>query len=253
MSKLLKYHFRHNAVLLLGTLALLLLLQISVLLFVPRGEMAQAYGLAVSLMAYVGACIVAVVACIKSFYMSLRSPSRRLLPLKPVTFIFSSVLFGLICIFIVEFIAFAEGALVKRVLTGGILHDAIVPFRAEDFLAGGVIGLWSSAFYSLTVFLFLAYLFSFRFKGRVAAGILGLILLQNTAAYLETKLFKEQSQEAVQFFSVKLFESDSAGRVAVPVYYPLGSWFTGPFLLELAIAAVMFGVTLWLMKHKVEN
>ncbi|WP_058303068.1 hypothetical protein [Gorillibacterium timonense] len=253
MSKLLKYQFRQNATSLLGALSILILIQLSLLLYTPGGEQAKAYTIMISVISYAAVCILIFVECIRGFYQSLKLPSRRLLPLGPLAYMAASLIYGLISQSVLGLIALAQAALIKHRLPHHLLHDAIASFGIGDYLAAAITGLWMFVFYCMVAYFLVTFLFSFRFKGKIPVVIIAFTLLQNVPSLIEQELFHTPVTKMTQYFSFKLYESDGAGSLTVPVNFPLKEWFMGPVLFELAIVLVLLGVTLWLMKHKVEN
>ncbi|WP_438431560.1 hypothetical protein [Gorillibacterium sp. sgz500922] len=263
MIKLLKYDVKRTAGALLAALAVLVIVEICasfIWSFQPPVDPADTSSLKtagvipliVSLTAYGAACVYVYVQSIKSFVINLRSVSRRLLPLKPLAFVLSPILYCTAGFAVIGLLALMHIAII-RALPQNPLHSLLIPFRLQDGIATWLIGVWTTLVMLLGIFLLIALLMSFRFRGRVFVGIVLFTLFENTISMLEAKWFPEVRSEFSSFLNIKLYESDNTGRLAVPTAIPFGEWASGQFLFELAVAAAVLVATVWVIKHKLES
>ncbi|MGF7048242.1 flagellar biosynthesis protein FlhB [Paenibacillus sp. DS2015] len=94
MMNLLKYDFKRNGTKLLGIFAVLLLLQISLMLFVKYVEIK----LTLSILAYVIAGVMLFTTTIRTYSYNLKAYHRKLLPVHTLKSILSPILMGCICL-----------------------------------------------------------------------------------------------------------------------------------------------------------
>ncbi|MEO3946442.1 hypothetical protein [Gorillibacterium sp. CAU 1737] len=255
MRMLLYYQLKQRRNHLLGVLGILVLLELYLLFFPPVRQITEAGVIMLSGTGYIGAFIVFSVESIRSFFQSLKLPSRRLLPLRPVSHVLAALIYGLLGFAVIALLALLHGILLKQAFPRHLLAKLVDPVSFQDFLAGLAIGTWAFLFSVISIYLLIAFIYSFHFKYRVLVAIVGYNLLLTGISRLEEYLFQVEDggSEIFRMLSIRWGESADMSGVNVSGPSSITHWLSGALLYEIAFGVLFIVATLWLMKNKVER
>lgn len=246
MMKLLKYDWKRNSTTLLGAFAILLIVQIAITVAGSVRDWELGIKLGLSMLAYGSVSVLMVVIACKTFDFNIKAYHRRLLPVRSVWGIVSSLILA------------CASLLALGLLMG--LHmwyywnSAGVPLENIDFSEFPVlhmIGLallmaWKFIYLMITIFFSITVARSITKKGSVWIGILVFFVLQNVLGWLSHVLFGEEAAWVGPLATISFDQTDiavSAGQYSL-------AW--GSLAFEVIIAGLILYATVYLIDRKVE-
>ncbi|AOZ93825.1 hypothetical protein [Paenibacillus crassostreae] len=238
MMKLLKYDFKRNAALILGVTVVLILAQLSMLLFMNDVERRMGLGI----FAYIIAGVILFITPIRTFKYNLQSYHRKLLPVHTLKTIFSPIIMGTLSLVVLCFIVVIHAFIYLYAQDGlQIVWDQISKYPS-DIILSLLSMLWIILSLFITIFLAITIAASIRIKGSFWIGIVCFFLIVNAISWINTKLFDGYE---VGLFGI--FASDTSSN---SVYY--SGEFIGSMVFELLCSVVFVYIMMKLIDRKVE-
>lgn len=245
MMTLLKYDFRRNWSTLLAGLAILIIVQVGLSLF-----MSETTGVLIGIMGYVGVGIAIYVKMIKTYWSNIRSYNRRLVPVTGLSHFLSPLLFGTLCWLGLMAVATIHYLIYSTMSTGINVASYI---NASGIQASDIISLllfiwWVALFSIVIIFLSISIGGSFRFKTEPWVSIVAFFVLFNLISWLENVIF------AGRFNPNELFkfteESTGIAITSNGIMWSNGRWASITF--EIIVAVILVGIAVYLNNKKVE-
>lgn len=248
MMKLLKYDFKRNGARLLGIGAVLILVQLSIMLFVNRIEIQ----LVLSALAYVIAGVILFTTIIRTYSYNLKAYHRKLLPVHTLKSILSPIIMGGICMLILSLVFTIHG--IVFLSTQGNLETIkeLIRMYPTDTIMSVLSIFWMFVHVLIAIFLAVTIATSIRSKGSFWIGIVAFFLIVNGLSWIEDRLFGDSDWGMLRIISS---ESNSvvdgiSTKVNSPVYF---SWhFIGTFVFELVCSVAFLYIMVKLIDRKVE-
>lgn len=249
MMKLLKYDFRRNGARLLGIGVVLILVQLSIMLFINNIKIQIVLGT----LAYVIAGVILFTTIIRTYSYNLKAYHRKLLPVHTLQSILSPIIMGGIGMLILSLIFTIHGFLFLSTL--GHLEEVKELFRMypTDTIMSVLSMFWMFVHVLIAIFLAVTIATSIRSKGSFWIGIVAFFLILNGLAWIENRLFGDSEWG---MFRILVGESDtvvngiSTKVNSSPVYF---SWeFIGTFVFELGCSLAFLYIMVKLIDRKVE-
>ncbi|GGG04187.1 hypothetical protein [Paenibacillus aceti] len=249
MMRLLKYDWKKNGTMLLSTAVILILTEAALLIAGYSRGWDEAFIVAMSIMLYVFASMLAVIMSYKTFHSNIKSYSRRLLPVRTVWSVLSPMALGILILVGLLIIICLHILIFSWLYSEPNVSELLKYFFTTE-LAIVIFQLFFAYMYSyMAVALSIAIACTFR-KWRVWIGILSFILIQNVISWLIFKLFDSGLGKS-SFLNVGVTSHfDINGEVFIPPDVTIINW--GETLVELAIAGLMLGATVLLLNRRVE-
>ncbi|MNI34987.1 hypothetical protein D3C73_889970 [compost metagenome] len=252
MMKLLKYDFKRHSNTLLGSLVVLIIIQAALSIIGTVKSWDPGVVIALSIFLYgIVFVFISWLAC-KNYDTSIKSYARRLLPVRPVWTVISSLVLSWIAI-LVLFMIFAIHIYVYwqyGSVPSEITND-LSGIRAVDAISGVAASFWLYSLWIITIFLAITIGAAVSIRGKLGAwvGILAYFILQNVWSWLE-EIFFGSLANIDRFGAFTIVEgTDYVDAAFGPGVLEL-TW--GPFIFELVIMALMvWGITL-LHRKKLE-
>ena len=249
MMKLLKYDFKRNGAKLLGIGAVLILAQISMMLFIENTEIT----LVLSALAYVIAGVILFTTTIRTYSYNIKAYHRKLLPVHTLKSILSPIIMGGICMLILSLVFTIHGFVFLSIQ--GELEAIKELFRMypTDTIMSVLSVFWMVVHVLIVIFLAVTISTSIRSKGSFWIGIVAFFLIVNGLAWIENRLFGDSEWG---MFRILVGESDTVANGistkvnSSPVYF---SWeFIGTFVFELGCSLAFLYIMVKLIDRKVE-
>lgn len=186
MMTLLKYDFRRNWNTLLAGLAVLIIVQIGLALF-----MSDISGSVIGIMAYVGVGVSIYVKMIKTYWSNIRSYNRRLLPVTGLSHVLSPIIFGTLCGLGLLVVATIHYFIFSATHTGINFADYINDsgIHVSEIVSLLLFSWWVALFMTIIIFLSISIGGSFRFKTGPWISIVAFFVLTNLISWLENIIF----------------------------------------------------------------
>lgn len=245
MMTLLKYDFRRNWNTLLAGLAVLIIVQIGLSLFVSDIS-ASAIGVIV----YVGAGVALYVKMIKTYWSNIRSYNRRLVPVTGLSHVLSPIIFGTLCGLGLLAVATIHYFIFSTTHTGinfaGFINDSGI--HASEIVSLLLFSWWVALFITIIIFLSISIGGSFRFKTGPWISIVAFFVLTNLITWLENIIFSGR------FNPNELFQV-TEGNTGISVTSNRILWSDGTWasiIFEIIVAVILVGVAVYLNNRKVE-
>lgn len=247
MLKLLKYDWKRNASAVLGLMAILLITQILLNTVGFMNNWNNVLVLILSMLAYGLVIAILLVIVSKTFDRNLKLYNRRLLPVRSVWSILSSLIEALISMIVLMAVVILHIWIFWNM--GGLgsifnLSDTTTSDYVLTLLAAG----WKFIFLFLSIFLAIVVARSTRKQWGVWVGILFFFILHNVIQWLEYNLFRAGDAWVGSFFSITVERGEATTMInnetlLVPI---------GPFLFELLLAGLFVYAMIYLIDRKVE-
>ncbi|MGG1877852.1 hypothetical protein ABDI30_09810 [Paenibacillus cisolokensis] len=242
MMRLLKYDWKRNSTTVLGTLAVLIIIQTAIMVTGMIRGWDPIVMLVSSLMGYSSIGVLLIVLVVRTFDYNIRSYQRRLLPLRSVWTILSPLFMGVLGMI----------ALAILVLTHLWLHFYFLGFQQlgvelgllfqdANFLLGIWRLIWGFSYIILSIFFATAVARTIPRKSGVWVGILVFVLLHNMIDWVGRGLLGQGYWTESEITETGL--SITMG--------PLGQSM-GKTIYEMVVAALLLFATAYLIDRKVE-
>ncbi|WP_440116924.1 hypothetical protein [Paenibacillus sp. QZ-Y1] len=245
MMTLLKYDFRRNWNTLLAGLAILIIVQMGLALF-----MSETTGLVIGIMGYVGVGVAIYVKMIKTYTSNIRSYNRRLLPVTGLSHVLSPLIFGALCglglviIFTIHAYIYISMKLRMNMAT----NIDFSGLHVSDYISLLLFSGWIIVFMTVIIFLSITIAGSFRWRTGPWIGIVAFFVLINLISWLENVIL------AGRFSPNELFQfTDGTTGVSITangVLWSDGMW--GSTVFEIIVAVILVWATIYLNNKKVE-
>ncbi|SFE09362.1 hypothetical protein SAMN04487969_10112 [Paenibacillus algorifonticola] len=246
MINLLKYDWKRNANLIMGSAAALIIFQVAISFFGVTRNWPSALPLTFMFMGYCFAALMLIIFSFKTFSHNLKSYGRRLLPVASwktiaspllLQFVLSAGLSGLVLLHIWLF----------KWLSPSASLDALVPPTLKTGVLFFILIFWMVLFLMLLLYFSITVgnLFNKKLMPWVAIAVF--VLLQFVISYAEKFLFNDDLFGAVDSelssSSMSIFMS-STGDISV------GNW--GVMAFEIVIGAILVNIMLYLLNKKLD-
>lgn len=246
MMTLLKYDFRRSWNTLLAGLAILIIVQLGLMIFVSSGITANVLGI----MAYVGAGAAIYVKMIKTYAANIRSYNRRLIPVTGMSHVLSPIIFGTLCglgLLLLGFVHICLYATMKLKLSLPVFFD-VTNLSIAELMSTLLFTGWIVLFMTIMIFFSISVAGTFRWKTGPWIGIVTFIVLINLLSWLENVIFsgKFSPNDLFQFTE----ESTGISFSANGVIWADGRW--GTTVFEMALAALLVWGIIYMNTKKVE-
>ena len=249
MMKLLKYDFKRNGARILGIGAVLILVQLSIMLFINSIEIQ----LVLSTLAYVIAGVILFTTIIRTYSYNLKAYHRKLLPVHTLKSILSPIIMGVICMLILC-LAFTIHGIVFLSYQGE-LESVKELFRTypTDTIMSVLSLFWMFVHVLIAIFLAITIATSIRSKGSFWIGIVAFFRIVNGIAWIENRLFGNSDWGIVRILSDE--SHTVVNGISPNVNYSFGYFsgeFIGTFIFELVCSIAFLYVMVKLIDRKVE-
>ncbi|MWV46979.1 hypothetical protein GRF59_25535 [Paenibacillus sp. HJL G12] len=246
MIKLLKYDLRRNATLLLGVTAVLILCEL-VLLW-SRAALDVKIGF--SVIFFIGAVVIFAINNLRVFDYNIHSISRRLLPVRTLSYVWASLIYGVMNTFVLVLIGAGTALYFGNHIDTFALREVLhLPAYAWTEIVLELIFTLIYGFLAFYVIIALAR--SITRKGVFWVGLLLFLVLSNVIGWIENLLFHQDSDP---FFSLVTFHVEIKNGVVE--HGPVSantSWNTlGAFMFEALLCVVFLFVIKWCVEKKIE-
>lgn len=250
MIKLLKYDWKRNATTLLGAAFILLVLELASELFITDKHLA----IVLQVIGYVGVFVVIVITTVKTYGQNIASYSRRLLPVHPVTYIFSPMILGLLSALGLGLIFLLHNRI--REQRGDLsLVDLVQALPDSDkYLNWGAVtstaigSLWTMFVLMLVLFAAVTIGRSFRVKGQPWIIIISYLILENGFGYIQSALGLHEFPMLVNSAN-RMAYSDSSS-VHYVIFGQAQVW--GSFIYDVVFSILMIVLMVVLINRRVE-
>ncbi|GIP01319.1 MULTISPECIES: hypothetical protein [Paenibacillus] len=247
MMKLFKYDWKRNSTTLLGAFAILLIVQIAITVTGSIKDWELGVKLALSMLAYGSVSVLLLVVTGKNFGYNIKAYHRRLLPVRSVWNVVSSLL--LACVSLL-----ALGILMALHLwyywsSAGIwenINFADVP--VSYYVGFALLMVWKFIYLMIAIFFAITVSRSITKKGSTWIGILVFFVLQYVLGWLSQVLFGDEAAWVGPMANISFFEKEADITVST-MQYTL-AW--GGLAFEVIMAALILYATVYLIDRKVE-
>ncbi|KKO51375.1 hypothetical protein [Paenibacillus sp. DMB20] len=247
MIKLLKYDWKRNASPVMGIIAVLLIIQISITTVGTMRNWEIGVMLVLSMLAYSAVSMTLFVMVCRTFDQNIKAYNRRLLPVRPINSIFSSLiqsfisLLGVMLLVAVHlwiYVNMEDGD--RFIVWGGL--------TTEGMVATGLAAVWKFTFIIIVIFFCITVSRAVRVKGNIWIGIILFFVITNATSWLESKLDMAGNIWVSPMFTVYIKEGGSTASVMNDtIQIP---WM--PVVLELLLAAGFIYGMVKLIDRKIE-
>ncbi|WP_136608511.1 hypothetical protein [Paenibacillus dokdonensis] len=246
MIKLLKYDLRRNANLLLGLTVVLIIGELVLLWSRANLEIK----LVLTVFFFIAAAVIFAISSLKVFDYNIKSVSRRLLPVHAFSYVWASLLYGLINTLVLTLIgigtAFYFFAKFDTSLIGDIFRIP-VPVMAGIVLEYILVLVYGY----FTIYVTIALARSITRKGVFWVGLIIFLIITNVTGWLENLLFNRDSS---QIFSLVTFHAEVSNGVLshdmANSSVNLNS--IGTLIFEVLLCAVYLLVMKWCVEKRIE-
>ncbi|UPK45090.1 hypothetical protein [Paenibacillus pabuli] len=247
MMTLLKYDFRRNWNTLLAGLAVLIIVQIGLAMF-----MSDITGSLIGIMAYVGVGVAIYVKMIKTYWSNIRSYNRRLVPVTGLSHVLSPIIFGTLCglglvaVATIHYFIFSATHTDINVNFVGFINDSGI--HVSEILTLLLFSWWMALFMTIIIFLSISIGGSFRFKTGPWISIVAFFVLTNLISWLENMIFSGRfnPNELFQITEKSSGFSITSNRIMGSD----GTWTN--IIFEIIVAVILVGIAVYLNNKKVE-
>ncbi|MCV4235813.1 hypothetical protein OHJ21_32080 [Virgibacillus sp. LDC1] len=247
MMRLLKYDWKRNSTTLLGAFAILLIVQIAITVTgsIRDWELGVMFGL--SMLAYGSVGVLLLVVAGKNFGYNIKAYHRRLLPVRSVWNVASSLILACVSLLVLGILMAVH--LWYYWSSAGIwgnINLADVPVSYYVGLA--LLMVWKFIYLMIAIFFAITVASSITKKGSTWIGILVFFVLQYVLGWLSQVLFGEEAAWVGPMASISFYEKEADITVST-VQYTL-AW--GALAFEVVLAALILYATVYLIDRKVE-
>ena len=199
MMTLLKYDFKRNGSRLLGVMAVLILVQISIMLFIDNNMILTG----LTIFAYIIAGVILFITPIQTFSYNLKAYHRKLLPVYTLKSILSPMVMCGVCLLVLSLMAGIHGYvyLSNYGAIDGIMEQIkVYPLETVMTLFSAV---WMIINILITIFLSITIAASIRMKGSTWIGIAFFFLIVNGLSWIESWFTTESDWGIFQAFALQ--------------------------------------------------
>ncbi|MEJ9220451.1 hypothetical protein P4H46_19990 [Paenibacillus glucanolyticus] len=247
MMKLLKYDWKRNSTTLLGAFAILLIVQIAITVAGSIRDWELGIMLGLSMLAYGSVSVLLVVVASKTFDFNIKAYHRRLLPVRSVWSVASSLIMACVSLLVLGILAALH--------MWYYWNSAGIPLQdihLSEFPITYAIGLalmmaWKLIYLMITIFFSITVGRSITKKGSVWIGILVFFALQNILGWLSHVIFGEKVAWVGPMATIS-FGNETDFAVSAGEYTL--AW--GALAFEVVLAALILYATVYLIDRKVE-
>jgi len=247
MMRVLKYDWKRNSTTLLGAFAILLIVQIGITVFGTMRNWEFGVMIVLSMLAYASMSVLLLVVTGKTFGYNIKAYHRRLLPVRSVWTVTSSLILACANLLVLGVI------MALHIWYYGNAAD--IPWNAIHFADSSLmyyVGLlvlmgWKFIYVMITIFFSIAVASSITRKGGVWVGILVFFILQNVLGWLSEFLFGDDTAFSGSIASFSVID-DTGITISQGQY----AWVWGVFAFEVVVAALILYATVYLIDRKVE-
>lgn len=247
MMRVLKYDWKRNSTTLLGAFAILLLVQIGITVLGNVRNWDLSVMIVLSMLAYASMGVLLLVVTSKTFGYNIKAYHRRLLPIRSVWTVASSLVLACANLLVLGILMFLHSWYYGNAL--GIPWNDIHFSDSSPMYYVGLLMLmgWKFIYVMITIFFSIAVASSITRKGGVWVGILVFFILQNVLGWLSEFLFGDDTafSGSIASFSVN---GDTGFTISQGQY----AWVWGTFAFEVVVAALILYATVYLIDRKVE-
>jgi hypothetical protein len=245
MMTLLKYDFRRNWNTLLAGLAVLIIVQIGLAMF-----MSDITGSLIGVMAYVGVGVSIYVKMIKTYWSNIRSYNRRLVPVTGLSHVLSPLIFGTLCELGVMVVATIHYFIFSATHTDMNLASAInmSGIHVSEVISLVLFVWWAVLFISVIIFLSISIGGSFRFKTGPWISIIAFFVLTNLISWLENIIFSGRFNPNELFQVTE--KSTGISIMSNRILWSQGTWWS--VIFEIIVAVILVAAAVYLNNKKVE-
>jgi hypothetical protein len=249
MIKLLKYDFKRNAMMIIGVMAILILAQVTMMLFISNNEVETV----LSILVYIIAGVILFITPIRTFAYNLKAYHRKLLPVHTWKSILSPMIMGGLSLLILSLLAGIHGYAYLSIYGDiQIILDYISMYPLDTIMTIFT-AIWIIIHIMITIFLSITIAASIRMKGSTWIGILSFFLIVNGLSWIESRFTGDSNGQPFQFFSL---QTDSIGNgISTTTNFNsmyLSGNFIGTFIFELVCSIAFLYIMVKLIDRKVE-
>ncbi|EHB54268.1 MULTISPECIES: hypothetical protein [Paenibacillus] len=247
MMRLLKYDWKRNATTLLGALAVLLIVQVLITVTGSIRHWEPGIMMILSMLAYGSASVLLLVVTCKNFASNIKAYHRRLLPVRSVWSIASSLFLACATLLVLSILMLAHAWLYWRMsgLPWEALHLSELPIWY--YVANALLAAWQFIFLMITIFFAITVSRSVTKKGSVWIGILVFFVLHYLLGWMNHLLFGTEDLWIGPAATIQ-FGNETSVNISPGEY--VFAW--GGLAFELVIAALIVYATAYLIDRKVE-
>ncbi|WP_422658487.1 hypothetical protein ACK8P5_22905 [Paenibacillus sp. EC2-1] len=247
MMKLLKYDWKRNSNVILGLMTVLL---ISETLFTSIGY-TRGWELwllvLLSMLAYgIVSTILLVIIC-RTFDQNIKLYNRRLLPIRSIWTIVSSLIQAWISTVIVMILVIIHLWIFWNIGSLGKIIN-LPRLITSDYVLMALGGGWKYTFVMITIFFSIVVARAIRKQWGLWFSIVLFFIIQNVIQWMEYKIFTSDSGWVGQTFSIRIEE----GGTGTPITNETFQIPWGPFIFEILLAGVLIYAMVKLIDRKVE-
>lgn len=245
MMTLLKYDFRRNWNTLLAGLAVLIIVQIGLAMF-----MSDISSSLIGVMAYVGVGVSIYVKMIKTYWSNIRSYNRRLVPVTGLSHVLSPLIFGTLCGLGVMVVAVIHYFIFSATHTDMNLASAInmSGIHVSEIISLLLFVWWAVLFITVIIFLSISIGGSFRFKTGPWISIIAFFVLTNLISWLENIIFSGRFNPNELFQVTE--KSTGISITSNRILWSQGTWWS--VIFEIIVAVILVAAAVYLNNKKVE-
>ncbi|GIO33911.1 MULTISPECIES: hypothetical protein [Paenibacillus] len=246
MIKLLKYDLRRNANLLLAVCAVLILCELAMILSPAMPEVK----IAVIIVANLAAAVIFMINNLRVFDYNIKSVSRRLLPVNTLSYVWASLIYGILNTLSLIVIGGGAGLYFFRRYDMLILGNAL-QLPAYVWLGLALEAVFTTVYGFLLFYVVIALARSITKKGAFWVGLLLFLVLSAAVDWLENLMFREDSTQA---FKVATFHYESSTGIIArdPLTAAEGWRWFGSFGFELLLSIAFLFVIKWCVEKRIE-
>lgn len=246
MMKLLKYDLRRNANLLLAVCAVLILCELALILSPAMLEVK----LGVIIVANFAAAVIFMINNLRVFDYNIKSVSRRLLPVNTLSYVWASLVYGILNTLALIVIAGGAGLYFLGRLDASFWGDA---FKLPLYVWIGLAleAVFTTVYGFLMFYVVIALARSITKKGAFWVGLLLFLVLSAVMDWLENLLF---GQDSTQPFNMVTFHFESTtGTITHDSLTAVAGWrWFGSFGFELLLSIAFLFVIKWCVEKRIE-
>lgn len=247
MMRLLKYDWKRNANSILGLMTILLIIEILLMSIGLMRGWELSLVMALSMVSYgIVNTIMLVIVC-RTFDQNIKLYNRRLLPIRPIWTITSSLIQAWISILVLMSLVFLHLWIFWGMEGAEHLIVDIPSFITFDFVLVALAGAWKFTLVILLIFFSITVARAIGKQVGLWIGILIFFVIQNGVAWMEFKLFSSDSGWAGQAFTISFERGSTAAVNNNFIEIPLGS-----LVFEMLLAAAFVYAMVYLINRKVE-
>ncbi len=244
MIKLLKYDLRRTMSLLLAVAVMLILAEL-ILIWSPLGFEVK---IVLAVLFNFAAAVIFTINNLRVFDYNIKSVSRRLLPVSTLSYVWSSLIYGVLNTLALMLIAGGAALYFIRNFDTFALGDA---FHFPAYIWAGIVveAALVTVYGFIMFYMVIALARSLTRKGVLWVGLLLFIVLSIVIDWVENLLFGTSSSE---FSNLVSFQVKNGVLTHDTVSVGMGSNAIGSFVFELLLCVAFLMVIKWCVEKKIE-